>query len=120
MTLYLWVVFLVGVVHANLDPEGACPLIHAKPESECVGTYSECWSPNSYDVDCENGAQVCCFDGCANVCGKPPVCRIVPEPHLKTIVEEVCLPEEQSRVCTTKTFEVFTLLTKDIGICQSS
>lgn len=56
-----------------------CPLIHAKDPSACVGAISECWSPGQLDVDCQNGAGVCCFNGCVNVCGVPKVCKTVHE-----------------------------------------
>ena len=61
-----------------------CPLIHAKDPSACAGSISECWSPGQYDVDCENGAGLCCFNGCVNVCGVPKVCKTVYETSCTT------------------------------------
>ncbi len=34
-------------------------------------------SPGQYDVDCGNGSEVCCFDGCVNRCGRPKVCKTI-------------------------------------------
>jgi hypothetical protein len=80
--------------------ETGCPLIHAKSAEECSGRVSDCWSPNTFDVDCNNGADLCCFDGCVNVCDAPKECETVYKTRFKSITTEDCRTEEQSPVCT--------------------
>ncbi len=62
-----------AVAYAAGPGRDSCPLVHLKNQSECIGKTSECWAPNQYDVDCANGAGLCCFDGCANTCYKEKV-----------------------------------------------
>jgi hypothetical protein len=62
-----------AVAYAAGPGRDSCPLVHLKNQSECIGKSSECWAPNQYDVDCANGAGLCCFDGCANTCYKEKV-----------------------------------------------
>ena len=83
MKLTLVAFLLLGAAHSSRIGRQAtaesCPLIYAKDSKECIGKISECWSPNQLDVDCEDGAGFCCFDGCVNVCGTPKVCKTIYE-----------------------------------------
>ena len=79
-----------------------CPVIHAKGAEECAGKVSECWSPGLMDLDCDNGASPCCFDGCVNVCSDGPLkCRTEYKQKFENVTKEMCQPEEQPPVCTT-------------------
>ena len=97
----------VGVCHATSiakrEAETTCPLIHRRPAQECVGLISECWSPGQYDLDCSNGAEICCFDGCINVCGSKKVCKTIYESKWENVTKAVCELVEQSPVCVTVT-----------------
>jgi len=60
--------------NANQNNQGSCPAIAGVPPAEqCTGRLSNCWSVGQADVDCLNN-DLCCFDGCANVCqGAGPI-----------------------------------------------
>ena len=83
-----------------------CPVILAKPDEECSSLESKCWSPNQFDVDCENGAEVCCFNGCVNVCGRPQVCQTVYQTRYENVTKQMCQPIQQPPSCQTFTAEV--------------
>ena len=98
-----------------------CPVIHAKAAEECAGKVSECWSPGLMDLDCDNGASPCCFDGCVNVCSDGPLkCRteykhveklvptIIEEDVCETVNEPVCEVVE-TESCTTPGNAIFSL-----------
>ena len=101
--------FLAGSVQstsltrAARSAEENCPVIFAKSASECQGAISECWSPGQYDVDCDNGATVCCYNGCSNVCGPPKVCETVYQMKFENVTKEMCQPVEQPPNCWTVT-----------------
>lgn len=69
---------------ANGDPK--CPIVAPRDPASCGGRTSQCWSPGVRDTDCP-GHGLCCYDGCANICGgapapppPPPPPRVVPVP----------------------------------------
>lgn len=103
--------FWTGIVQSTSltrtarSAEGNCPVILAKPISECQGVISECWSPGQFDVDCDEGATVCCFNGCVNVCGEPKVCKTVYQMKFENTTKEMCLPVEQPPNCSTVTVQ---------------
>ena len=79
-----------------------CTVIFAKPADQCVGKISECWSPGQFDVDCDNGQTVCCFDGCVNVCSGPAkTCRTEYQLKYENATKEMCRPEDQPPNCYT-------------------
>jgi hypothetical protein len=84
---------------------GNCPVIVARSEDQCRGSVSECWAPGQYDVDCDNFADVCCFDGCANVCGSPKVCKTIIQTKYENVTKQMCQPVEQPPQCTSVIFE---------------
>ena len=44
-----------------------CPRKTALPKSMCLDSRPNCWSSDTYDLDCPNSG-LCCFDGCHNRC----------------------------------------------------
>ena len=76
---------------ANGDPK--CPIVAPQDPASCGGRTSQCWSPGVRDTDCP-GHGLCCYDGCANVCGggpappppPPPPPRVIPVPHPPPVV----------------------------------
>ena len=100
--------FFFGLGHATSIAKretGQCPVIHQKPKSECQGRVSECWLPGTFDMDCSNGAELCCFDGCVTMCGPPKVCKTVYEPKTDIVKKEQCEFVPQPPVCVTVTSE---------------
>jgi hypothetical protein len=78
-----------------------CQIIHAKPEKDCFGAISECWSPGQFDLDCSSGQEVCCFDGCVNTCGKPKICKTIYETRHENTTKEMCSLVHQPPICET-------------------
>eukprot|EP00095_Tigriopus_kingsejongensis_P003869 maker-scaffold402_size181965-snap-gene-0.24 protein:Tk03869 transcript:maker-scaffold402_size181965-snap-gene-0.24-mRNA-1 annotation:"spt transcription factor family member" len=103
--------------------DNLCKIIPSLPEDECHGRKSTCWAPGSHDYDCIP-TDLCCFDGCVNVCVTPdipdlpempeipdtydpppiytvPVCETVYENRTEDKIEHICDIEYHEECHTT-------------------
>ena len=58
-----------------------------------------------FDLDCDNGNQVCCFNGCVTTCGVPKVCKTIYETKFENATKVMCSLVEQPPQCDTITSE---------------
>ncbi len=64
------------------------------------------WAPGNYDLDCSKAAEVCCYDGCVNVCRPPMFCHTTYEPKTENVTKEMCNLVAQPPKCVTVTQDV--------------
>ena len=117
--LALSILLLASSIQASsieLRSSGNCPVVHKKPEAECAGTKSTCWSPGQFDLDCDNGRQVCCFDGCVSTCVKHKVCKTVYQTRYENATKVMCNLVEQKPVCNTVTHQDCKNVTKLVDV----
>jgi len=86
---------------ANGDPK--CPIVAPRDPASCGGRTSQCWSPGVRDTDCP-GHGLCCYDGCANICGGAPAPPPPPPPPRVVVpvpppVPVVVVPRQPSNPC---------------------
>jgi len=73
----------------------SCPAVSTViPVSQCSGRVSNCWSVGQPDVDCLNN-DLCCFDGCANVCQGDGSRSPAPPPNPRPVQSTVSNPKFQ-------------------------
>ena len=84
--------------------------------------FIDCWSPGVLDVDCDNGAGLCCFNGCYNRCvpnciDEPyevcndfevEVCEDVPSQNCFDVDTPISVPMKTA-TCTKYNFLLFTV-----------
>ena len=85
--------------------ETKCPRAPSLPQKMCINSRPNCWSSDTFDLDCPNSG-LCCFDGCHNRCLTPAYTKTTFRPsfnysiplHKEVVAEAVGQKEVDNNV----------------------
>ena len=86
-------------------PAAKCPRVPSLPQKMCASSRPNCWSSDTFDLDCPNSG-LCCFDGCHNRCLIPAYTKTTFRPsfnysiplHKEVVAEAVGQKEVDNNV----------------------